>query len=68
MCNLQAMILKSTDYTYTTYDSQAILLQATPKPTEPTYYTYTTYNTLHQQIIKFLSICSTYISHFYLRL
>ena len=29
------MILKSTDYTYTTCDSQAILLQATPTPSHP---------------------------------
>ena len=29
------MILKSTDYIYTTYDLQAILLQITPTPSQP---------------------------------
>ena len=29
------MILKSIDYTYKTYDSQEILLQATPTPSQP---------------------------------
>ena len=28
-------MLKSTGYTYTAYDSQAIILQATPSPSQP---------------------------------
>ena len=68
------MILKSTYHTYATYDSQAILLEATLTPTKPTLTSndisintlLTTYNMLHQQISKFWSICCTYISHLYL--
>ena len=57
------MILKSTGYTYTTYNSQAILLQATPTPSQPpmilqaTCYTHTTYKyatPTNKQIFKYM--------------
>ena len=60
------MILKSTDYTYTTYDSQVILLQATPTPSQPIISNDTTNNILHPHNLQYATATNKPISKYML--